>query len=407
MTLSINFDPSIAFISILAILIILVGLFLKKIKQPYIIGYILVGAILGKEGLGFIADASTINQLGEMGIILLLFFIGMEISLPEFVKQWKVAALGTFLQVGVSVLIVMGIGYFFNWDIKRSIIIGFVIALSSSAVIIKLLADKNLVNSRVGKNVLSILLMQDIIIVPLLIITSLIGGKDEPLGNVILMIVGGIIIMALLIYIYYKKTIVLPFSKNIENDHELQVFLAIFFCFGGALVSSIFGLSAALGAFVGGLVMHASKATKWIYDTLDSFRVLFVAMFFISIGLQLDFSFIYKHAFVISIAIFSVYITNHLINSLILRIFSSPWKEAFLGGAFLAQIGELSFLLGSSAFSLGIIESFSYKFTISLISLTLIISPFWITLTEKLIVMQRTGKIKKIRKPSISTEIYE
>lgn len=104
----------------------------------------------------------------------------MEISLPEFIKQWRVAAIGTLLQVGTSVAIVLGIGYFFDWNIERSIIIGFVIALSSSAVIIKLLADKNLVNTRVGKNVLSILLMQDIIIVPLLIVTSLLGVKKNP-----------------------------------------------------------------------------------------------------------------------------------------------------------------------------------------------------------------------------------
>ena len=189
MLLFANFDPTIGFISILAILIMVVGLFLKKIKQPYIIGYILVGALLGKDGLGFIEDTSTINHLGEIGIILLLFFIGMEISLPEFIKQWKVAAIGTFLQVGVSVLIILGVGYFFDWKIERSIILGFVIALSSSAVIIKLLADKNLVKTRVGKNVLSILLMQDIMIVPLLIITSLLGGKGESLENIVFMLV--------------------------------------------------------------------------------------------------------------------------------------------------------------------------------------------------------------------------
>ena len=214
------------------------------------------------------------------------------------------------------------------------------------------------------------------------------------------MLAGGVIIMGILIYIYNKKSITLPFSKAIENDHEIQVFMAIFFCFGGALASSIFGLSAALGAFVGGMVMHASKATKWIFDTLDSFRVLFVAIFFISIGLQLDFEFIYHNALAISVVIIAVYLTNHLINSLVLRLFSCPWKEAFLGGALLAQIGELSFLLGASAYSLGIIESFSYQFTISLISLTLIISPFWITLTEKLIAFQRIGKIKRLKKPA-------
>lgn len=397
MFLNISFDPTIGFISVVAILIMVVGFVLKRVKQPYIIGYILVGALLGKDGLSLIEDTETINHLGEIGIILLLFFIGMEISLPEFVKQWKVATLGTTLQVSVSVLIMLGVGYLFDWKIERSIILGFVISLSSSAVIIKLLVDKNLVNTRIGKNVLSILLTQDIIIVPLLIVTSFLGGEEESIGNIVLMLTGGAIIMAILIYIYNKKKIILPFSKTIEDDHEIQVFVAIFFCFGGALASSVFGLSPALGAFVGGMVMHASKATHWIFDTLDSFRVLFVAIFFISIGLQLDFGFIYQNIMAISVVIFVVYLTNHLLNSIILRLFACPWKEAILGGALLAQIGELSFLLGSAAYSLEILERYSYQFIISLISLTLIISPFWISFTEHLITYHRNKKVGEIK----------
>ena len=123
-----------------------------------------------------------------------------------------------------------------------------------------------------------------------------------------------------------------------------------------------------------------------------------MAIFFISIGLQLDFSFIYEHVFALSSVILTVYITNHLINTIILRLFSCPWKEAFLGGALLAQIGELSFLISASAYSLNIIESYGYKFTISLISLTLIISPFWIKSTERLIAFKRSKKIERSRK---------
>ena len=244
-------DPIVGFISILAVLAILIGLVLKKIRQPYIIGYIIVGAILGEYGFGLIKDPESIQHLGEIGIILLLFFIGMEISLPELVKQWKIAAIGTLMQVGISVLIVLGIGYLFNWKIERSIILGFVIALSSSAVIIKLIQDKNLVSTRIGKNVLSILLTQDIIIVPLLIITSLLGGESEPIENIILMVVGGIIIMVMLIYIYIKRTIKLPFTEKIAKDHELQVFVAILFCFGGALLSSLFRIICGTGSFCG------------------------------------------------------------------------------------------------------------------------------------------------------------
>ncbi len=384
-------DPIVAFVSLLAISIILLGLVLKRIRQPYIIGYILVGALLGEHGLGLIADAGQIHHLGEIGIILLLFFIGMDISLPELIKQWRIAAIGTLLQVGISVVLILVIGHFFDWRIERSIILGFVIALSSSAVIIKIIDDRQLVNSRLGKKVLSILLTQDVIVVPLLIITSLLGGEPEPLGNMVLMTIGGILIVIALIYIYIKRSIRLPFSDKIEHDRELQVFLAILLCFGGALLASLFGLSPALGAFVGGMIMNASKATDWIFATLHSFRVLFVALFFVSIGLQIDFNFIYSNSLAIMIVLLLVYLINHTLNASILRLFSCPWPEALLGGALLAQIGELSFLLSSSAYHLGIIGAYAYNFTISLISLTLIISPFWITITEKIICLY-TGK---------------
>ena len=142
--------------------------------------------------------------------------------------------------------------------------------------------------------------------------------------------------------------------------------------------------------------MHVSKATDWIYDTLHSFRVIFVALFFVSIGLQIDFEFIQQNYIAISIVLLSVYFTNHLINSFILRLFSCKWHEAILGGALLAQIGELSFLLSSSAYSLEIMETFGYKFTISLISLTLLISPFYISITEKLLKLRQKKKILRL-----------
>jgi CPA2 family monovalent cation:H+ antiporter-2 len=375
-------DPMVGLISILAIGIILIGLVLKRIKQPYIVGYILIGVLLGESGLGLVTDAEAIHHYGELGIILLLFFIGMEISLPELVRQWRVALIGTFLQVGASVLIVLGIGYALDWQITRSVVLGFAIALSSSAVIIRVIKEKNLIESPVGKSVLSVLLTQDIIIVPLLIITSFLGGEGAPLQKILLMLIGGLAIIGILIWVYTRHRVRLPFSTLIERDHELQVFLALLFCFGGALLTSLFGLSAALGAFVGGMILHAADSTSWIHDTLHSFRVVFVAIFFVSVGLQIDLAFIWQNALPIVAVVLAVYLTNHLLNTFILRFFGCGWRDAFLGGALLAQIGELSFLLSSSAFNLAIIGTYEYQFTISLISLTLMISPFWISLAE-------------------------
>jgi CPA2 family monovalent cation:H+ antiporter-2 len=199
------------------------------------------------------------------------------------------------------------------------------------------------------------------------------------------MAIGGTIMISLLIYLYIKKEIKIPFQKRVSNDLELQVFLALMLCFGGAMITSLFHLSPALGAFVGGMAIHAAKATEWIHDTLHPFRILFVAFFFISIGLQIDFGFISQNYMPILVVLLVVFLSNHTINSMILRIFDCSWKESLIGGAMLAQIGELSFLICFSAFQLGVITIYGYNFTISLISLTLIISPFWINSTEFLL----------------------
>ncbi|WP_431129451.1 cation:proton antiporter [Flagellimonas flava] len=378
-------DPYIALIALISVGIVVISLLLKRMKQTYIIGYILVGILIKQSNLETIENMDNLHLLGELGIILLLFFIGMEINLVDFVKQWKIAVLGVIAQLSLSVLLIFGIGTYFDWGTARIVVLGFVVALSSSAVVIKLLQDKKLIDTEMGKNVLSILLAQDVAFVPLLLIISQLGGSQMTSWDLVLMIFGSVLIIGLLAYIYIKRSLHFPFLKRIEKDHELQFFVAVLLCFGGALVTSTFGLSAALGAFVGGMLINATKEAHWIQNTLHSFRILFVSFFFISIGLQIDLAFIKDNIWTIGSAIAIVFLCNHMLNTLIIRYFSGNWKDAFLGGAYLAQIGELSFLLAATAFAYGIIEAFSYHFTISIISLTLIISPFWIATTEKMI----------------------
>ncbi|MGB5379280.1 cation:proton antiporter [Muriicola sp.] len=379
------FHTSITFICIVGLAVVLSGFLLKKIKQPTLIAYILIGILIGQHGFDIIEDESTMRYIGELGIILLFFFIGMEIDLTSFIGNWKLAVFGTLGQFLLSIGCVWGIGLLFDWNATRIIVLGFVIALSSSAVIFKLLEDKQLMNKKIGQNVSSILLAQDIAIAPILIIISIVGGEDTSVNSVLLKILGGILILSAIIYIYIKKEITwLPFRKSIKKDHELQVFLALFFCFAGAMIAGLFGISEALGAFVGGLVMHAGKATRWIHDAIHSFRILFVAIFFISIGAQINIEFLVSNLLPLGLVLIAVYVINQFINTLILKTYHNSWKDAIFGGAMLAQIGELSFLICITAFNLNILTEYAYDFTISLISLTICISPFWIALAERI-----------------------
>ncbi len=378
-------NPELTNLVVVSIIIIFIGSILKFFKQPYIIAYIIAGVLIGKHGFGLITDEDSIRVIGEFGLILLLFFIGMEVSLPEFIKNWKIPTIGTIIQVIGSVLIVSLIGWGFGWNMNRTVTLGFIISLSSSAVVIKLLQDNNESDTKIGRSVISILLVQDILIVPMLIITTYLGGEIPSTKDIILQLIGGALLVTGIIWILKKKEFSLPYSDKIKADHEIQVFVSILFCFGFAVLTAFFGISAALGSFVGGMVVRAARSTEWFHDSLHSFRVVFVAIFFASIGMLIDLTFLIENWKIIGLLIISVYICNHFINSIILYYFEKDWKTSIYGGALLAQIGELSFVISSTAYHAGIIGDYAYQLTIVVISLTLLISPFWIAITKKIL----------------------
>lgn len=380
-------SPELIMFVLLGIVVIIIGSILRYYKQPYILGYIVAGIMVGQHGMGLLTDEKVIHTLGEFGLILLLFFIGMEISLPNLIKNWKVPVVGTLSQVFGSILLVACLGWLYDWGINRIVVLGFIISLSSSAVVIKLLQDNNEFHTQTGQNVISILLMQDILIVPMLVITGYLGGHAPSSSEVILQIVGGGMIIGLIVWLIVKKEFSLPFIKNLEDDHELQVIVAFSICFGFALITAFFGLSAALGAFVGGIFVNTAKSTEWFHDSLHSFRVIFVALFFVSIGMLIDVNFLMSYWKVVLSVLLVVYIANHFVNSAVLHYFGRDWKNSLYGGALMAQIGELSFILASSAFFAEIISDFEYQLTVITIALTLLISPFWITITKKILKM--------------------
>ena len=385
LNLAIEINQNILSFLFVGFVVLLIGILLKRIQQPLIVAYIITGVLLGPYGIGFIKDIEMVEELGELGLILLLFFIGMEISLPDLVKLWKTSLFGTLIQVAASILAIFALGYFFNWKLQQVIVVGFVISLSSSAVVIKLLESKNEVHTAIGQNVISILLMQDMLIVPMLIITELLGGVKPTTEEIIMQSGGGLFIIAIFIIILRKGKIRLPFSKWMEKDHELQVFIAIIFCFGFASFTAFLGLSAALGSFFAGIIVHATDTKEWFHDSLHSFRVSFVSMFFVSIGMLINLHFLVDNLLIISLLVLTAFITNHLINTFTLNVFCRNWRNSVYGGALLAQIGELSFIIAATAYYRDVIGEFTYQLSIATISITLLFSPFWILLTKKIV----------------------
>ncbi|MCW3786043.1 cation:proton antiporter [Plebeiibacterium sediminum] len=380
---AVHIDPLFSKFVILSCIVIVIGFLLRLLKQPYMIAYIIVGIIVGPYGVGFVSDEELISNLGSLGLVLLLFFIGMEIRLPQLLNNWKVSIIGTLMQVFASLLIIWLLSFYFNWSTSQVVMFGFVISLSSTAVIVKILQERDEINSKAGQYALGILIAQDILIVPMLILLGYLGGHRPDKSELIKQIIGGILIIGMIIFLVRKKEIKLPFQKYIQKDHEMQVFIAFSLCFGFSTISAFFQLSAALGAFIAGILISATRSTEWVHNSLSAFKILFVALFFISIGMIIDLNFLKDNLYTIVTLLIVVFILNSIINISMIRFFCKDWKITLYVSALLSQIGEFSFILAATGYQSGIIKEYSYQITISTIALTLLFSPLWINLTKK------------------------
>jgi CPA2 family monovalent cation:H+ antiporter-2 len=380
--------------AILAVL--LLGLLLRAIHQPYVIGYLLAGIILGPHGFALITDDDLLARLGAIGVVLLLFFIGMEVSPRKLIDNWKIAVLGTLLQIVISVGCVWPLGMFLDWPLARIVLIGFVISLSSTAVVLKLLQDWKEIDSKVGQDVLSILLVQDLAVIPMLMVLSMLGATQGEADNIWLQLIGAGIMAFIIGYIAVKEKITLPLSRLLGDDRELHVFAALCICLGLALLTGLAELSTALGAFVAGIVIGATRETQWAHHSLESFRIVFVALFFVSIGMLVDLDFIREHWWKVGALVTLVIFTNTFINGAILHMLGDSWRESLYAGTLLSQIGEFSFVLAAVGIQTHIITSFSYQMTIAMISISLLISPPWIMLVKRILKTRKLSSGTKV-----------
>jgi len=374
-----------------ALAVLVLGLLLRSIRQPYVIGYLIAGILFGPHGFALIKDKAIIDQLGAVGVVLLLFFIGMEVSPQKLINNWQVAVFGTLLQIIISIGCVWPLGLYFDWPIERIVLIGFVISLSSTAVVLKLLQDWKEIDSKVGQNVLVILLAQDLAVILMMIVLSMMGSDTAESGNIWLQLIGAAAMALTIGYIAVKETIHLPLRKLLGGDQEMYVFAALCICLGLSLLTGLLGLSTALGAFVAGMLIGATEETHWVHDSLESFRIVFVALFFVSIGMLVDINFIMVHWLQIGVLVLLVITTNTFINGVILRMLGISWRESLYAGTLLSQIGEFSFVLAAVGIQAHIITSYGYQMTVAVISISLLISPPWIMFI-KFILKHETSK---------------
>jgi K+:H+ antiporter len=376
-------DPIMPLFVVVVLVLLVLALVARAVRQPLVIGYLLAGLVMGPAVLGLVEDIETIRRLGAIGVVLLLFFIGLEVSPHSIRSNWRVSLIGTSLQVALTTALVYAFGSILGWPLSRSLLLGFVISLSSTAVILKLLRDWGELDSEVGRDVLGVLLTQDMMVIPMLITLGLFAGDGLDVQQIGLQLVGAAGLIGLVAWITVRRDVHIPFRSIIRDDPEFQVLAALLICFGLALLSGLLNLSTALGAFVAGIVIQATREVEWAEGSLESFRVVFMALFFASIGMLVDLGFIVQYWWQILVLVLDLIVANTAINAVILRLLGRSWRDSVYAGALLSQIGEFSFVLAAAGFQAGVITNFGYQMTIAIVAISLLVSPAWIVLVQR------------------------
>jgi CPA2 family monovalent cation:H+ antiporter-2 len=376
-------DPALPMVVLFALIVLGLGLLMKLLKQPSIVAYIVAGVLLGPHMLGLMTDLALIARLGEFGVVMLLFFIGMEVVPEKLISSWKISILGTLFQILMSIALMAVVGYFFSWSLSRILLVGFVISLSSTAVVLNLFTQTKELETTTGQTVLGILLTQDLAIIGMIISLSFFSPDPISSTQIISQVVGAFLMIGLAFFIVKNKQIQIPWAKWVRDDHELQVFAALVSCFGLALISSLFSLSTALGAFLGGMLIGRARETQWVHHSLESFRVVFVALFFVSLGLMVNIEFIKTNIITVTLVVLSILVSNLLINAIILKIMKRSWKESFYAGSVLSPIGEFSFILAAIGYQINALTEYGYNLIIAVIVISLLFSPLLIGIARK------------------------
>jgi len=361
-----------------ALVALLCGVALMRFRQPAIVGYIVAGVVLGPSGLALVSDREQISSLAELGVLMLLFVIGMELSLKAFTAVWVTAVGTAALQIAISVGLMLSLHLWIDLPIPVAILLGFVVAVSSTAVAIKILEDIGQLRTRVGRIAVGVLIAQDLAVVPMmLIVASLGGGGEGGLWTVFKVVLSVVLLVGLIFYLSRWQRVRLPFLDQVGENIDLRAVAGLAFCFGAAAASGAFGLSPAYGAFLAGLVLGNTSQRREMLATVEPIQSVLLMVFFVSIGLLMDLDYIWNNLGLVLFLWLFASVFKTALNIGILRLFNESWPRAFLASMAIAQIGEFSFLLAQTGLSAGVIDTAAHKLIVSVTVLSLAISPIW------------------------------
>jgi len=355
-------------------------LLLYKLKIPSLVGFIVAGILIGPQGVGLIKDVHFIQVLAEIGVILLLFTIGIEFSLAKLMRIRKAVLGGGTAQVLLTIAVSGAMTYVAIGNVNTSVFFGFLYALSSTAIVLKLLAERGEIDSPHGHTMVGILIFQDLCIVPLMLLVPVLAGDGVDVLDIGGKIGKAAIIIA--VVLLSSRWIVPAFLHQVVRTKSRELFLTtiILLCLGIALLTSRFGLSLALGAFLAGLIISESEYAHQALADILPFKDSFMGLFFVSIGMLMNVEFLADNVIRIAQVVLLIFGLKIVTGFIAAMLIGNSLRTALIAGLGLAQIGEFSFVLAVAGKSAGLIsEDFYQVFLLSSV-ITMIMTPFVVSL---------------------------
>lgn len=381
-------------------------LIFNKLKIPAVVGFLLSGIMAGPSGLKLISSIHEVEELAEIGILLLLFTIGIEFSFKEIFKLRKSLTIGGASQVILTTISIAILVNPFMDTFKEAIFVGFIVALSSTALVIKLLSEKGEIDTLHGRTVLAVLISQDLITIPMILFVPYFAGININNGFSIPLLLGkGILIIAM---VYIAAKYIVPFMLfQIARTRVRELFLIniLVICFGIIWITSSLGISIALGAFIAGLIISESEFSQQALGNILPFRDIFISLFFISIGMLLNVNYALNNIIIIIGLTFLVLIIKTFWGVLSSLLLKHPLRTGIIVGISINAIGEFAFVMAKEAKKFNILNESNYQLFLSVSILTIGISPFLIRYSSKIAALfaakKGKDKVLEIKNKSI------
>jgi CPA2 family monovalent cation:H+ antiporter-2 len=362
---------------------LIAGMAVRPLRLPVVLGYLLSGVVIGPYGLKWVEDVQEVETLATIGVVLLMFTLGIEFSLRTLRQVGRVATIGGVAQIVSTIGLGFLVGWLLGWPMREAILFGLFISLSSTIVVLKALMERGELGSTHGRIMIGILLVQDLSVVPMMVILP----SLEETGTALLASLGWAALKALgfLGGIFVLGFWVLPWvMRRVAGVRSRELFLLaiVCLCLGAAFGAYKAGLSIALGAFVAGLIVSESDYAHQAMADIRPLRDVFAVLFFVSLGMLIDPEFIIENPVDVAVVVAAIVLGKFVIMSVVARAFGYSDKTVLFVGSGLFQIGEFSFILAALALELDLITNDLYSLTLTAALITILLTPFAMSLAS-------------------------